>query len=315
MAGPGHKQLWALVALFVIIVGGSVAALALSPTPDESTHMHATSTQGDQATPERHTGPQGSVGQFIAFCNYSHSAPDDPIVHFSHPGRSHMHDFYGATGTNAFSTPEELLAGETTCEKVADKAAYWQPTLYDHDEVVEPIQIAAYYRAAPGVTPTDVEPFPFGLAMIAGDQTATTPQEGEAVGWTCGIAAELSSAPRDCADATPLTLLLTFQDCWDGKNTESEDHHAHVTYSSGGECPNSHPVHVPQLTVSIKFPIVGSGHDLRLASGNVYSAHGDFLNAWDPDGLQREIEACIHRGVVCNLANNKEDDTLLSSES
>jgi hypothetical protein len=108
-------------------------------------------------------------------------------------------------------------------------------------------------------------------------------------------------------------MLLTFPDCWDGRNIKSDDHHSHVTYSTGGECPAGHPVHVPQLTVSIKFPIVGSGHDLRLASGNVYSAHGDFINAWEPEGLRTEIESCIHRNVVCNLANNKTDDKLLTS--
>ena len=65
---------------------------------------------------------------------------------------------------------------------------------------------------------------------------------------------------------------------------------------------------MPQLTVAIKYPISGPGHDLTLASGNVYSAHGDFLNAWDPDALRREVEHCLHRDVVCDLASNREED-------
>ena len=67
-------------------------------------------------------------------------------------------------------------------------------------------------------------------------------------------------------------------------------------------------MHVPQLTASIGFPISGTGHALSLASGSVYSAHGDFLNAWDPDGLRREVEACINRDVVCDLASNRAEE-------
>jgi hypothetical protein len=103
-------------------------------------------------------------------------------------------------------------------------------------------------------------------------------------------------------------MVLTFPDCWDGRRLDSDDHVSHVAYSATGTCPSTHPVHVPQLTASIGFPISGTGHALSLASGSVYSAHGDFLNAWDPDGLRREVEACIHRDVVCDLASNRAEE-------
>ena len=48
-------------------------------------------------------GPQGRVPQFKVECAWSHSAPDDPIVHPNHPGRSHLHDFFGSTETDADS--------------------------------------------------------------------------------------------------------------------------------------------------------------------------------------------------------------------
>lgn len=265
------------------------------------------------ATPERWIGPQGRTGQFVVGCDYSHSGPNDPIVHFGMQGMSHQHDFYGATTTDETSSPDDLVEGDTTCDKKVDTAAYWQPALYDHDEVVEPLDLHAYYRAAPGVDPQDVEPFPFGIALIAGDQTATEPQAGEATGWTCGSRTHLSDDPPTCPASAPLHLVLTFQDCWDGEYLDSEDHQSHATYSKDGECPATHPVHIPQLTASIRFPIWGEGHDLKLASGNIYSAHGDFLNAWDPDGLQREIDGCIKRGVVCDLASNREEEDLFAS--
>ncbi len=68
---------------------------------------------------------------------------------------------------------------------------------------MQPEDLNAYYRAAPGVDPKEVSPSPFGLALIAGDFTATTPQEGEATGWTCGSSTTLSDDPPECAGPAP----------------------------------------------------------------------------------------------------------------
>lgn len=264
------------------------------------------------AAPERWRGPQGRTGQFVVHCTYSHSGPNDPIVHYGMTGMSHRHDFYGAEATDADTTPESMLEDTTTCDKTADKAAYWHPTLYDHGEIVEPLDMSAYYRAAPGVDPSEVQPFPIGLAMLAGDQFATEPQVGDAAGWTCGVQTDLSVDPPECDPSAPLHLVLTFPDCWDGEYLDSEDHTSHVAYSVDGACPDDIPVHVPQLTVATRFPISGTGHDLTLASGDIITAHGDFFNGWEPEGLEREIDACIRRGVVCDLASNREEEALFS---
>lgn len=264
------------------------------------------------ATPARHTGPQGRVGQFVVGCPYSHSAPNDPIVHPFHAGRSHRHDFYGSVATDADTPAKDLLGAETTCDKKVDTAAYWHPTLYDGDEAIDPVKIAAYYRAAPGIDPTTVQTMPVGLALIAGDQTATEPQEGEATGWTCGSNSVLSDDPPTCGSTAPLHLVLTFQDCWDGVHLDSDDHQSHVAYSTDGQCPGGYPVSIPQLTMAVGFPVWGEGRDLSLASGNIYSAHGDFWNAWDPEGLEREIDACIRRGAVCDLATNRDEDPIFA---
>lgn len=304
MSSRVRRSLVALAGIAALVVAGlAVAARAQDagapqPNPD--------------AAPARHTGPQGRVGQFVVTCTYTHSAPDDPIVHPGLPGESHRHDFYGSPLTNADSTIAELQAGDTSCNKKVDTAAYWQPTLYDYHDPVVPVAANVYYRAAPGVDPTEVQTMPEGLALITGDFTATTPQKGEATGWTCGSSTTLSDDPPECASSAPLHLVLTFPDCWDGENIDSLDHHSHVTYSDDGRCPKGYETHIPQVTMAIKFPIWGSGHQLMLASGNIYSAHGDFWNAWDPAGLEREIKACIHRDVVCDLASNREEEALFS---
>ena len=80
--------------------------------------------------------------------------------------------------------------------------------------------------------------------------------------WTCGTSTAISDEPPDCPPGAPLHLVLTFQDCWDGEYLASEDHVSHAAYSEDGACPTTHPVHLPQLTVSVAFPISGGGHDL-----------------------------------------------------
>lgn len=301
-----------LAAVGAVVVAVAAVGLVGAGSDPEPRPIGPAAEVASVALPARHTGPQGQVGQFVATCAHSHSADHDPIVHPGHAGASHGHDFYGATAVDASSTAEDLLGGDTTCDKIADTAAYWHPTLYDGDDPVEPLELQAYYRAAPGVEPSAVEPYPLGLALVAGDMAATGPQPGDVAGWSCGISTSVASEPPECPPSAPLHLVLTFQDCWDGVHLDSEDHASHVAYSSEGACPASHPVHLPQLTVRVRFPLHGSGHDLSFSSGSVTSAHGDFLNAWEPEGLRREVEACIHRDVVCNLGTNRAEDPLFA---
>lgn len=314
----------ALGALGTLLAGLSIVAFVLSPTAADGQGVDLVGARTDRSTPRigppplwadgmpavptRYLGPQGRTGQFVATCGYSHSGAVDPIVFPGVVGRSHRHDFYGATATDQNSTPATLRDGATTCDKPGDTAAYWQPTLYDDGVAVEPTEVQAYYRAAPGVDRREVVPFPQGLALIAGDPLATGAPVGEAAGWTCGSRTALTASPTNCSSTAPVHLVLTFPDCWDGLNLDSPDHRSHATYSRDGECPTGSPVHIPQLTMSVAFPVSGPGHDLRLASGSVYSAHGDFLNGWDPVALRREVEVCIRRGAVCDLASNREED-------
>ena len=178
--------------------------------------------------------------------------------------------------------------------------------------VPESIAAALSDRGIDEPFPIQVATIPPGLAMVAGDHAATTPQPGDAAGWTCGARSDVEDEPPTCTEGAPLHLVLTFQDCWDGVHLDAVDHRSHVAYSEGGRCPASHPVHLPQIMVSVTFPIWGDGHDLRLASGSVLGAHGDFLNAWHAAGLQREIDACIHRNAVCDLASNRGEEPLFS---
>src|SRR4051794_35405056 len=51
---------------------------------------------------------------FVTHCFYSHTLPDDPIVHPNMPGASHQHDFFGNDSTNASSTLDSMEQGGST---------------------------------------------------------------------------------------------------------------------------------------------------------------------------------------------------------
>jgi hypothetical protein len=246
------------------------------------------------------TGPQGRVGQFVVECGWSHSSFDDPIVHPGHSGASHRHDFFGNTTTSAASTYDELLAGQTSCQQRLDTAAYWAPSVLAGDGTpVVPIAATAYYRVAPGIDPATVEAYPPDLRILGGD---ATDDDVRFAGWTCRAASALSASRPRCAATSGLKLAVVFPDCWDGVNTDSADHRAHVAGSAGGQCPGSHPVPIPQLELVVDYGVVDPV-GLALSSGPVSSAHADFWNAWDQDKLETEVELCLRRQQVCAVTN------------
>ncbi len=291
------------------VATAALAALAgaCSASDDTATHHHDATTGGAAfGAPDRViSGPQGEVAQFVVECEFSHAAPDDPIVHPGSPGASHIHVFFGAITTDAFSTVDTLRASETTCNQPADTASYWAPAVLRGQVVQTPVKSVAYYRAGIDVDPTTVEPYPFGLKMVAGDMSAVEPQPNSVVAWSCGAGSLRETTPPECPAGRNLRLVVTFPDCWNGVDLDSDDHHGHMAYSSGGQCPADHPVVVPQLQFLVEYPVTGNVDDVMLASGSVLTGHADFYNAWDPDRLRREVENCLHRDVVCGVASGR----------
>jgi hypothetical protein len=228
------------------------------------------------------TGPQGRVGQFVVECPFSHALSDDPIL---------------------YPTLESLLDQGTTCEQREDTASYWAPALLDKGQLIVPVKSVAYYRAGLGVDPTSVVAFPAGLMMIAGDPMATEAQPTSVVAWTCGNSSVRDALPPSCPADNGLRLDITFPDCWDGKNLDVAGHRTHMYYSSSGECPKSHPVAVPQLIFSVAYPVHGDASKLQLASGSLLTGHADFVNSWDQEKLEDEVELCIGRDVVCGVTS------------
>jgi hypothetical protein len=240
---------------------------------------------------------------FISSCRFSHSAMDDPIVFPGKPGLSHDHSFVGNNSTNAFSTVDSLRAATTTCQRPADTAAYWMPTLSVAGTPVMPQNATIYYRRR---TNARVQPFPAGLKMIAGSSKATAPQSLAVTYWNCGAQTGIapSSTVPTCPDTrgSSLRLHVNFPDCWDGANLDSPDHQMHMAYSTRGSCPATHPVAVPRISLIYKYPVTG-GADVTLASGGQFSAHADFFNAWKQGQLTRLVNSCLNALRHCARGN------------
>lgn len=246
-------------------------------------------------------GPQGRVAQFVVQCDVSHIAFDDPIVLPWQPGKSHQHQFFGNAATDSNPGYERVAGADTSCDQRLDTASYWSPTLLDASgRRIESTGLTAYYRPGDGVSPADVVPYPPAFMVIAGDPTAEAPQGQDVIAWGCGSGAQREDRPPACSENSTLRLWITFPDCWDSSRLTAFGSGAHVRYSDGG-CPESHPVALPQLLMAIDYPPVAP-EGLALSSGSIDSAHADFWNTWDQDKLEREVELCLNRDLVCGLS-------------
>jgi hypothetical protein len=265
---------------------------------------------------ESHIAQAGEI--FNAKCTYSHTLPDDSIVHYGQPGVAMVHDFFGNTGTDAYSDYSTLNANKvTTCESPADLSAYWVPQLKRASGIVVPDFTKTYYVNDNPVVP--LQPIPAGLEMLAGDHMGTAPNPN--VLFFCQGTGYSHTAPTSCpvngSSGAQLDISVHFPDCWDGSHLKPDyaTHFNNVTYrQSDGTCPAGYPVRIPQLQLNVQYSL-GQDPDLSTAQlsmdpmlengsevpmwGSLYTAHADFISAWKTDTMLYGIELCGNANVDC----------------
>jgi hypothetical protein len=235
----------------------------------------------------------GFKGNFNVKCAFSHANYDDPIVYPGQPGAAHLHHFFGSRTTDAFSTASSMRSSATTCSFGGDTSGYWVPALVNRTgQVVQPYKVVAYYRGD-----ERTKPFPKGLKMIAGGDTRNLSEAGYSCSGTDGNAH--FSLPQDCGNRE-VEAVVTFLPCWDGQNKDSLNHRSHMSDPVGMNCPPSHPVKVPRLTLHVRYRI-NNGTGYSLSSGSAYTLHADFWNTWNQTALAQKVQECINPLKSCAL--------------
>ncbi len=293
-----------------------VATPSLEPRPEPTRPEVDTSelvATGERIPPDSSSEPSGN---FRTFCSFSHLAFDDPIVFPGRPGASHLHMFFGNTEADAGSTYESLRSsGDGTCQGgPLNRTAYWAPAVHNAaGDVVVPDYYEIYYKGnGTHEEIRGIRGFPAGLKMIAGyDFDGGSPVRAD---WSC-IGGDKSETIPACADGEQLRVELRFPMCWDGDNLDSADHRSHMAYGTGGGgwvtrqggCPQSHPVHLPEVTLHVVFSSDGSSQDWYLASDRMgemshpsgSTFHADWFGAWDEATQETWLQECIREMRNC----------------
>jgi hypothetical protein len=288
----------------VVALAAACTALVLGGSAFAASSTVTTTSTGVVTHGSIKTTPY-TVGWLLR-CGYSHTLRDDPIVLPNQVAASHAHDFFGNISTNARSTFAAMQAGGTTCGTQADTAGYWQPTVVDNGVTVRPDttgqQIYYRHRYARGIV---AEPIPPDLRITAGNSHATSIAANPAlmdghIYWECaGNTQKHYQTPPSCGSAQTVVENVEFASCWDGTLTHINDT-AHMAYApDAGSCPGGFPHALPRISLKVKYPVGYRATNITLSSGPAYTAHSDFWNTWQPNGLIYLVTRCINAHISC----------------
>jgi len=270
-------------------------------------------------------GPAASTGAFTSRCGRNTAGHRNSDNFITAPGRSngahHVHDYVGNTSTDGSSTDQSLAAATTTCAR-GDKSVYFWPVLRDirHagqdadrpgggrdgnlGHILLPARVALEFL---GNQQAKVRPMPRFLRVVTGDAKAVT--KGSAARaravWRCsGTAGKATSTHYPLCPAGQLVQRVgEFPSCWNGADTDSEDHRTHVTFpdQASGVC-RAGTVPIPRLRITLSYD-VPPGRSFAIDSfpdqqRKAVADHFDFENLM-AEPLMTHVVDCINTGRTC----------------
>ncbi|MFI6143979.1 DUF1996 domain-containing protein [Streptomyces sp. NPDC051109] len=268
-------------------------------------------------------GPDASTGTVTVDCGRNeerHYNEDNIVVSPGlRSGAHHTHAYVGNLSTDAMSTDASLAAAATSC-RGGDRSTYYWPVLrrtdrtggHPHEgsaghgntgEILPEAQVSVEFRGNPV---GKVVPMPRFLRAMTGDAVAYTAASDADVRarWGCsGSPDRFTTRYPRCPAGERLTRTLTFPSCWNGLDTESPGHRAHLVFpAANGVCPQG-TFAVPQLRVSLAYE-VPAGVAVAVDSfpeqhHSPKTDHAMFVDAMT-DAQMAAVVGCLNEGRTCH---------------
>ena len=132
-------------------------------------------------------------------------------------------------------------------------------------------------------------------------------------GATQGHYPDIPTAMPFCPVGSQLLAVIDAPSCWDGKNLDTPDHRAHMSYGTpetgGQKCPADHPYAIPSWQTHVQYLT-----DANFAAGKWHlssdemmpgvapgtTLHMDYFEAWSPTVKATWQKECIDRHATCS---------------
>ncbi|MCC9704687.1 DUF1996 domain-containing protein [Streptomyces sp. MNU76] len=278
-------------------------------------------------------GNGGSTGSFTTSCgtnsNDNHNSDNIIVAPGVDNGAQHTHDYVGNQNNNAFTSDQQFLQADTSCQNQGDKSSYYWPVLRLQDgtqefdandlgggaegnigKILEASQAELKFV---GNKKSNVVAMPQALRIITGDAKAFNNGLANAnTNWSCtGFEdRQLTDKYPICPEGSSVVRTSFFQSCWDGQNIDSANHRTHVDFvEADGSCPNGFQA-IPQLQARLVYdvpaPQIQNGQVVNPFAVDGFPTelhkaitdHNDFINFFDENTMKQMVD-CINNGQDC----------------